>query len=183
MADWKKSSFLFGSTDMYTTYGIQLTQDSIPQDVLLPGLRERKVTVPLRSGAYDYGAHYYDERAIQIECVTTRVLSRAQSRDIAYTLSKKSSIRFWTEPEKYYTGRIYQAPNLEQIRNIGFRFPLVFICDPFAVGETVEDTFTGNRYVPNYIGTAPSPTYIIIENTGSRNAVNIQIKQISAKES
>ena len=38
--NWKKSSFLFGSTDMYTTYGIQLTQDSIPQDVLLPGLRE-----------------------------------------------------------------------------------------------------------------------------------------------
>ena len=183
MADWHKSSFLFGSTDMLTTYGIMMTQDSIPQDVLLPGLRERKVTIPLRSGAYDYGAHYYDERAIQIECVTTRILSREQTRVMAYTLSKKTSIRFWTEPDKYYTGRVYQAPNLEQLRNIGFRFPLIFICDPFAVGQTVEESFVNNRYDPDYQGTAPSPTYIVIENTGSSNAVNIQIKQIIAKES
>ena len=182
MNDWKRSSFLFGSTDMFEKYGIQLTDDSIPTDVLIPELRPRKVEIPLRHGAYDYGAKYYKERGIQIQCVTIRMVTREESREIAYTLSKKSEIRFWTEPEKYYIGRVYQAPTLEQLRNIGHRFPLTFVCDPFAYGLSKEMEFRG-RINPEYGGTAPTPTYIVIENTGRTNAVNIQIKQtISQKE-
>ena len=177
-----KSSFLFGTTDMYTTYGIMLTDDGMPEDVLLPGLRSRKVTIPLRSGAYDYGAHYYDERGIQITCVTTRVLTREDTREIAYTLSKKSEIRFWTEPDKYYIGRVYQAPTLEQIRKVGNRFSLIFVCDPFAHGLTKTESFTNLRYEPEYPGTAPTPTYIVIENTGNANAVNIVLTQTDKQE-
>ena len=178
-----KSSFLFGGTDMYTTFGIMLTDDGMPQDVLLPGLRSRKVTIPLRSGAYDYGAHYYDERGIQITCVTTRMLTRDDAREIAYILSKKAEIRFWTEPDKYYIGRVYQAPSLEEIRNVGNRFSLTFVCEPFAYGETTTEPMPSLVYQPEYNGTAPTPTYIVIENTGSGNAVNIQIVQTNRKDS
>ena len=181
-----KSSFLFGTTDMYLTYGIRLAENSIPEDVLLPGLRSRKVTIPLRHGAYDYGAHYYEERAIRIECITSRVLTREDTREIAYTLSKKSEIRFWTEPGKYYIGRVYQAPTLEQLRNVGNRFELIFICEPFAYQNTLTESFrkTGNApvFYPDYPGTAPTPTYIVIKNTGNRNVSNIRIIQTDRRE-
>ncbi len=172
-----KASFLYGSTDMYVTYGIKLANDSIPEDVLLPELRPRKVTVPLRSGAYDYGALFYNERTIQIECVTTRALTRDDTREIAYTLSKKAEIRFWTEPDKFYIGRVYQPPSLELLRNAGSRFQMAFICEPFAYGRTLTEQFTGQAYIPDYSGTAPTPTYIVIKNTGTSNAVNIKITQ------
>lgn len=181
--NWQTNgSFLFGTVDMYTEYGIKLTENSIPQDVLIPGLRSRKQTIPLRHGAYDYGARYYDERKIQIECVTNRVISREDSRELAYILSKKSEFRFWTEPEKYYIGRVYDAPTLDQLRNVGNKFKLTFICEPFAYGQTVTESFTGATYTPTYKGTAPTPTYIVIENTGSSNAVNLVITQTIKKE-
>lgn len=181
--DWKENgSFLFGTTDMYAVYGIKLKDDSIPEDVLLPGLRSRKVKIPLRHGSYDYGAHYYDERAIRIECITSKALSRNDCREIAYVLSKKEEIRFWTEPDKYYVGRIYQAPTLEQLRNVGAQFQLDFVCEPFAYGETKTEQFTEQTFTPDYVGTAPTPTYIVIRNIGTTNVSNIKITQVDKKE-
>ena len=184
MADtWQtKGSFLFGTTDMFLTYGIKLASDSIPEDVLLPGLRSRKQIIPQRHGAYDYGAQYYDERGIQVECVTNRTITREETRELAYTLSKKTEIRFWTEPEKYYIGRVYRAPTLEQLRNVGNRFTLAFICEPFAYRRTFTEPFTNRKYVPSYQGTAPTPTYIVIENVGTGNITNIQITQTDRKD-
>lgn len=178
-----KSSFLFGTTDMYQQFGLMLTEDGLPQDTLLPGLRPRKVTVPLRSGAFDFGAHYYDERAISITCVTVKAGTRDDAREMAYILSKKSEIRFWNEPDKYYIGRVYQAPGLEVLRKVGNRFSLTFVCEPFAYGETTTEQMSSLVYLPDYKGTAPTPTYIVIENTGTTNAVNLQIVQTNRKDS
>lgn len=184
MSDWQNSgSFLFGSVDMYQRFGLKLAEKSIPQDVLMPGLRPRKQTIPQQHGEYDFGAQYYDERAIEIECVTNRVISRDESREIAYILSKKAEIRFWTEPEKYYIGRVYDPPTLDQLRNVGQHFILTFICEPFAYRNTFTQYFVNNRFVPEYQGTAPTPTYIVIENVGSGNVVNIQITQTNRKDS
>ena len=177
-----KSSFLFGNIDMYQKFGLQITKDGLPNDVLLPYLRARKRTIPMRHGAYDYGAQYYDERPVPWNLVTTKVLSREDTREIAYVLSKKTEIRFWTEPEKYYVGRIYEPPELEVIRNIGNRFPVIFVCEPFAYRNTFTEFFTNRRYVPNYQGTAPTPTYIVIENVGSGNITNIRITQTNRKD-
>lgn len=182
--DWENNgSFLFGTIDMYKVYGIKMTENSIPKDVLLPGLRARKQIVPLRHGAYDYGARYYDERGIQIECVTDRVVTREESREMAYSLSRKTQIRFWTEPDKYYIGRIYQAPTLDQLRNVGHKFQLTFVCEPFAYGKTKNVPFENLAYSPEYIGTAPTPIYIVITNTSTSTQVkNIRITQINKKE-
>jgi phage-related protein len=176
------SSFLFGTVDMFQRFGIQITDDGMPEDVLKPQLRERKVTVPLRNGAYDYGAHYYDERPLTINCVTVRAGTREDAREMAYILAKKSQIRLWNEPDKYYVGRIYQSPGLEVLRKIGNRFSLSFICEPFAYGETLTESFTDRRFTPNYKGTAETPTYIVIRNVGSGNVVNIQITESIKQE-
>lgn len=177
-----KSSFLFGTTDMYERFGIMIADDGMPGDVLKPALRERKVTVPLRNGSYDYGAHYYDERPYSLNCVTVRAGTRDDAREMAYILSKKSQLRLWNEPDKYYVGRVYQAPSLECLRIKGNRFTLNFVLEPFAYRNMVTENFTGVNYTPNYAGTAPTPTYIVIENTGETNAVNISITQSIKKE-
>lgn len=176
------SSFLFGTTDMYQTFGIQISEDGLPNDVLKPQLRERKVVVPMRNGAYDFGAHWYDERPLSVTCVTVRAGTRDDAREMAYILSKKSQIRFWNEPDKYYVGRIYAAPELDILRKAGNRFTLEFVLDPFAYGGTVSEPFVNRRYRMNYKGTAPTPTYIVIENTGSGNARNIRITQSIRRE-
>lgn len=177
------SSFIFGNTDMFQRFGIQITDDGMPNDVLKPQLRERKVTVPLRNGAYDYGAHYYDERPLTINCVTVRAGTRDDAREMAYLLSKKSQIRLWNEPDKYYIGRVYQTPDLECLRIKGNRFTLNFVLEPFAYGQTYTESFVNLKFVPDYKGTADTPTYIVIRNTGSGNAVNIQIAQSIKQES
>ena len=172
-----KSSFMFGGADMFQQFGIQITDDGLPKDVLKPQLRERKVIVPLRNGAYDYGAKYYDERPIPVTCVTVRAGTRQDAREMAYVLSKKSQIRFWNEPDKYYVGRVYQAPDLDVLRKIGNRFTLTFLMEPFAYGDTITAPFDGTRYNVEYAGTADTPTYIIIDNVGAEAAVNLQIVQ------
>lgn len=181
--NWQtKSSFLFGTTDMYQAFGISIAENGLPDDVLKPPLRERKVVVPMRSGAYDFGAHWYDERPLSVTCVTVRAGTRDDAREMAYILSKKAQIRFWNEPDKYYMGRIYSAPGLEILRKVGNRFTLEFVLEPFAYGEVVSEPFVNQRYTTKYKGTAPTPTYIVIENTGSGNARNIRIVQSIRRE-
>ena len=115
-----------------------------------------------------------------MSCVTTRIIERAGVREISYLLSKKGTIRIWNEPGKYYVGRLYDAIELEQLRRVGNRFALVFSCEPFAYGETIQRNFQG-LYAPNYTGTAATPTRIEITNTGVRDAVGIRIMQIDKK--
>ena len=178
MGTWLiESSFKFDDVDMFDRFGLQITDDGMPEDVLLPTIRSRKITMPMRNGAYDFGAKYYDERAITLNCVTVKANTREDAREMAYLLSKKSQLRIWNEPDKYYIGRVYQAPTLEQIRNIGNRFSLTFICDPFAYGEEIDTTFT-TRYSPHYAGTAATPTKITITNTGSQTITSITIMQL-----
>lgn len=176
-----KSSFMFGQTDMFTAYGIML--ESEPADVILPPLRSRKITIPERHGAYDFGAKYYDERGLQLNCVTIKTLKREQVREISWLLSSKSEIRIWNEPDKYYIGRIYDSAALNQVRRFANKFTLTFICEPFAYGETITAPFSADLiYRSEYQGTAPAPTYIQIINNGNTAATNIRISQFDKRE-
>lgn len=168
-----KYSFEFGQTDMYTAYGLRIRQK---HGILKPALRERKITIPARSGTYDFGAKYYDERTIVVECDTIRSLTASDKRELAYILSAKDKITFWDEPDKYYVGRIYDAAEIERIGGIGLYFPLTFTCEPFAYGETKNVIFTAAKTLkPNYAGTADTPTRIEITNNGASAATGIQI--------
>ena len=176
-----KSSFKFGTVDMYERFGIMLEGE--PEDAVLPMIRPRKQTIPQRHGAYDFGARYYGERGLILKCVTIRTLAREDVREISYLISKKNEIRIWNEPEKYYIGRIYDETALTQERRIANKFTLQFVCEPFAYGATKTEQFTSLRYTPAYSGTIGTPTYIVIRNAAaSGNVTNIKITQIDKQE-
>lgn len=166
-------SFMFNATDMYTAYGLRIR---VKHGLLKPQLRPRKIVIPQRSGAYDFGAQYYDERQLPIECDTLKQLTAAEKRELAYLLSSKGKIVFWDEPDKFYKGRIYDTTEIEKVGGIGTYLPLVFMCDPFAYGSTQNAEFPSSGTLkPEYAGTAETPTRIEITNTGANAANGIQI--------
>lgn len=165
---------------MFTEYGFRIRKR---HRVLKPPLRERKIIIPERSGAYDFGAKYYDEITMLVECDTIKQLSAADKREAAYLLSFKNRITFWDEPDKYYIGRIYDAEEIEKVGGIGTYFPLTFICDPFAYGKTVNVEIPSNGVLrPNYEGTAETPTRIEITNTGSTATESVRIVIVKRRE-
>lgn len=171
-------SFEFGGVDMAQRFGIYV----IAYDVLMPALRQRKVVVPQRSGAHDFGAEYRDERKIRIECDTRINLTRHDLRELAYLLSKKNTIRIWDDPDVYYIGRIYDAPDLTNI-SIGFEFALAFECEPFAYGPVKTISIVGSTATRIALdGTEKTPTRISITNNGDVDAVGIQIRLRKRKE-
>lgn len=176
-----KYSFEFGNKDMFTEFGFRIRKR---HRLLKPPLRERKIIIPERSGAYDFGAKYYDEITLLVECDTIRKLSEADKREAAYLLSAKNKITFWDEPDKYYIGRIYDAAEIEKVGGIGTYFPLTFVCDPFAYGRTVNAEIPSSGiFRPDYAGTAETPTRIEIHNTGSgATAGNVTIKIVKRRE-
>ena len=172
-------SFEFAGTDMFTSYGMRIRKK---HDVLKPSLRERKIVIPSRSGAYDFGAKTYNERTILVECDTIKTLTADDKREIAFLLSEKGEIRFWDDPERYYIGRIYDAAEVEKVGGVGTYFPLTFICDPFAYA--VNEGFGGcatfdsseMRMTVNYGGTAETPGVLKIKNQhASRAVASVQI--------
>ena len=167
-----KFSFEFGKTDMFTAFGIRIRKKHL---LLKAPLRERKMIIPGRSGAYDFGGNLYDEQQLFIECDTIRELSAADRRELAYLLSFKNKIRFWDEPDKYYVGRIFEPAEIEKVGGIGTYFPLTFTCEPFAYGKTENLFFTNGTLSPEYKGTAETPTRIEIVNTGSSSVTGVQI--------
>lgn len=180
-------SFKFGTTDMYDTFGIMILDTGMPSDLFIPSIRERKVTVPLRHGQYDFGAKYYNERRLELNCITANPVDKSQLRsyirEVTYVLSKKSEIRLWNESDKYYIGRLYSETPLVQLRDLANEFTLTFTCEPFAYGNTFTERFDSNlQIIPEYDGTASASTYIVITNVGDRPVSNIQIKQTDIKE-
>ena len=164
---------MVGNTDMRTAYGIKVER---VEDVLAPPLRPRKVNIPGRHGSYDYGAHIYDERNLTIICATSQLLTRADARELSYTLSQKNAIRIWQEPDKIYYGRIYDPTAIEKLVQHLKKFSMTFICDPFASGTTYNRSFDGDRLTVNYAGSAETPTRMEIINIGTAVAAQLRIR-------
>lgn len=156
-----KHSWTFNGVDMRAEFGLILEEPF--DDRLKPRLRERKLVVPQRDGAYDYGAKWYEEREVGVKCASVQLLTRADVRRLALVLSEKGELRSWYEPEKYYMGRIYEDTNIERIVGTAKRFNLLFVCDPFAYGEQVTEQFSAQSALA-YRGSARTPTHIIITN-------------------
>ncbi len=154
-------SFSFGGVNMLERFGVRV----LYYDLLTPPLRARKLVVPGRSGAYDFGAKYYDERLLRLECDSRNGLLRADLRELAYLLSKKQRIVLWDDPARYYIGRMYDPAELGWTGSVVCEFTLSFLCDPFAYGVTrTQNGVTGAAIKPEYAGTAPAPVRIQITN-------------------
>ena len=171
-------SMTIGGVDLQQEYGIVIEEINRP---FLPKLRPRKVELPNRSGAYDYGAKWRDEISLDIKCGSIRLPTQSQVRELVYTMSEKTKIAFWDEPDKYYIGRIYDPGRAYKVLSSMRKFELSFICDPFAYGATIAAEFERD-YSPSYIGTAPAPARLQIKNVGSTTISGIHITITRRKE-
>ena len=169
-------SFSFSGVDMYDTYGLQCYD--VLSDVLKPKTRANYITIPHRNGVVDFGGKWYDQRRITVRCMATYDLTRAQVREIAYTLSKKARLYLFTEPEKYYIAQLYEAAGLNYEINKYWQFDLNFLCDPFAYGAQQTQQFKNSKSF-TYAGTAQTPTVITIENTNDYpiQGITIQMRE------
>lgn len=168
-------SFSFGTYNSVDDWGIMV----IGHDTFLPPKRSRKINIPGRSGAYDYGAKNWDERTVRLECVLMRQMKKEEFREIVYLLSKKGRLRLWNEPEKYYIAELYDSPDvddfyLEEMRE----FELSFVCEPFAYGENVTAALTDGRNRIAYKGTAETPAVIVLRNASDDEIANVTITAI-----
>lgn len=168
-------SFNFGQYNSVDDWGIYV----IATDSFLPPKRERKISIPGRSGSYDYGAKSWDERTLRVECRLMNQISKAEFREIVYILSKKNRLRLWNEPDKYYMAELYDSADvldyyLESMRE----FELAFVCEPFAYGENVTTSITEGRNRIAYKGTAETPAVIVLRNASDDEIANVTITAI-----
>ena len=166
-------SFLYNGVDMYELARLRI----IGRDVFTAPLRPRKIHIPNRSGAYDQGAKYHDERTLTLECNIDGEITDRQFDELKYQLSRKGRIILWDKPDRYYYGQAYDFGEVEDFFNHEIRqFDLVFVCDPYAYAlePTVVQT-TQNVYQPHYIGTRETPTRITLRNKGTLPMQNIII--------
>lgn len=168
-------SFSFGTYNSVDDWGIVV----IGHDTFLPPKRSRKINIPGRSGAYDYGAKNWDERTVRLECVLMRQMKKEEFREIVYLLSKKGRLRLWNEPDKYYVAELYDSPNVDDFYMEEMReFELSFVCEPFAYGSILTVPLASGRNRVNYGGTAETPAVIVLKNTSESEATNVTITAI-----
>lgn len=167
------NSFTYNGIDMAAEFKIKV----IAYDLFLPPLRARKVMIPQRSGAYDYGATNHDERAMRMECEIVGQITDAQFDSLKYTLSRKGRIVLWDKPDRYFYGQLYEPVEVIDFPRHMFRdFELVFNCEPYAyaLSPTIL-TSTEPIIWTEYEGTRKAPTRITIKNTGSTPMQGITI--------
>ena len=172
-------SFSFGKFNSMDDWGIKV----VAYDYLLPPKRSRKLTIPGRSGSYDFGAKNWDERSLRVSCMLTRQMSKAEFREIIYHLSQKAQLRLWNEPDKYYVAELYESAEVQDYYlEIAREFELVFTCEPFAYGASVTAPIKSGRNAINYKGTAETPCMIVLKNTSKTNVINITITAIKRRD-
>lgn len=166
-------SFKFGNVDMYETFGLRVTD--CDYDYLSPAPRERKMSIPLRSGAYRFDEKYHEERQILLSVRSEVEQGRDFWREVSFVLDKTANLYIYSEPDKYYTGRIYDPSVLKSVRNVAMDFDLVFTCKPYAFGLAKTQSFVNGVYYPEYHGTVNAPTVITVRNTGRQAIRGIRI--------
>lgn len=172
-------SFDFGRHNSVDDWGLMV----IASDYLLPPKRARKITIPGRSGSYDFGAKNWDERTLRLTCQLTRQMTKAEFREVVYALSRKERLRLWNEPDKYYIAELYDPSEVQDYyQETGREFELNFIAEPFAYGATVTVPIQNGRNTVDYKGTAETPCVIVLRNMSSQNVVNITITATKRSE-
>lgn len=172
-------SFSFGRYNSMDDWGIKV----VAYDYLLPQKRSRRITIPGRSGTYDFGAKNWEDRSLRIQCMLTRKMSKAEFREIAYLLSKKSQLRLWNEPDKYYIAELYEPAEVQDYYlEIAREFELAFVCEPFAYGESISAPIKSGRNNFKYKGTAETPCMIVLKNTSDYDVVNITLTAIKRRD-
>lgn len=165
-------SFNFGQYNSRKDWGIKV----IATDVLLPPKKSRKLNIPGKHGQYTPKEIIYDERIIEIRCILENKISRAELREIAYSLSNRRRLILWNEPDKFYNAEIYDPAEIMDLpKEIMREFTLYFICEPFAYKDLTVSVLKDGKNKIDYNGTFNAETSIRLTNTGTTDISNIQI--------
>lgn len=168
-------TLVFGGVDLQKKYGIFVEKR---RDLLHPPVRERRVLIPGRDGSYDYGAEWYADRTVELECFSVLELSRERIRKLAYDLSGKKRLILSDEPEKYYTAQLYDPSVITYIGKSGSRYKLTFCCEPFACGAPTSLSLRAGENRIEYPGTARTPTLIVLHNDSPSEAANVMLRAV-----
>ena len=154
-------------------------------DFFNPPKRQSRKQIDFRHGAYDFEAGMYDNRILTLRCFWKDPKARHDIREITLWLSRKGRIVLDIEPDKHYVASLYDASSLEPYYDratnnapIG-QFDLSFNCDPFAYSEqTILPVSTGFTAV-DYLGTASTPTLIILRNNTNQQIRGVEVTALS----
>jgi len=168
----------FGGEDLFERFGIFC---ETRRDALAPGVKERNIHIPGKHGSYWPGESFYEDREVELTCVTTVELTRQQLRELAYVLSGKKRLVLSDEPEKYYMAQLCDFSVIQHIGRKGTKHTLRFRCEPFAYGETVTIPVRTGENAVKYQGTAPAPTLLVLKNIGTTPVTTIHIRAVTQK--
>ncbi|GMQ61207.1 MULTISPECIES: distal tail protein Dit [Vallitalea] len=148
---------------------------------LLPVRDKTSIKVSGKAGTANFDNNY-NNRFITIELgfeFSSLQELQLRKREIAKWLSGYGKLQFDDEPDKYYTGRIYNAISFEQDYQLA-SFQVVFECDTFAYGSQVNinNVFNDNSHTIDitYNGTAETEQVIKVKNIGSNSINGFKIK-------
>lgn len=155
-------SFTYNGIDMFQQFKIKV----LVYDLFTAERRQRKLTIPGRSGAYDFDADEHEERPLRMDIEITGEISDAQLDSLKYTLSRKGRIVLWDKPDRYYIGRLYDpAEVIDYFRHCKREFEINFLCEPYAYAVEPTVISANSPIMPvKYIGTRRTPTRITITN-------------------
>ncbi len=169
------NTFMFGTKNSFEEWGVKCNA----YDLFIPQKRMNLIGIPGRSGRYDYGAHFYEDRVLRLECFCVRPTSKQLLRQMAYDLSGKNNITLWDEPDKHYVGQLHSSvPGLTPGDGRVAGLTLEFLCEPFAYSEIQPQPISRGVNRVGYNGTAETPCLIIIRNNGADSVVNLQISAV-----
>lgn len=151
---------IYNSLYSYDNFGIIAKTINRP---LLPAKRHTGIKIPGRDGTYNFDDDTYDNIVIPvvIQYVSDDFPDlRIRARSIAVWLSQSSfkPLIFTDEPDKFYSGKVYDAASVEKIVNLapGESATINFECFPFAF-SMVADSWLDRLIEPQ-----------IIQNGGTR---------------
>jgi predicted phage tail component-like protein len=173
MDEMVNNTFLYNGKNLYELAFLRV----FSYNVFAAELRARKVQVPGRSGAYDFGAEFHEERPLRMECFIERKIQEYQFDELKYALSRKGRIIMWDQPDRYYIGQAYNAAEvLRHWQYLATSFTLEFTCEPYAysLAPTILTSALPVIFT-EYEGTRKAPTRITIRNTGNASLSGVTI--------
>lgn len=170
-----EGSFHFAGKNSVDDFGIYVRQYT----PVVPPKRIRKLGIPLRNGAYNFGVKAYDEIVITLELFCDKDYERSEFREVSAWLANVGKLYFWDESDKFYKGEFESFPEYDEFTMLRMQpFKVLFVAYPFALGETKTVAIAnGTNKVP-YSGTAERPAYLKLTNTSGHEINGVQISLI-----
>lgn len=154
----------------------------------LPGTVDRTLSIPGRSGQYDYGANL-NARQFVLECAFTtrnafelqqRVMTFARFLVDSYGNPRELQLRFRERTGQYFNVRFMGQFDIDRIVGTGiFSLPLTAF-DPFAYADReriYEDviTVTPHEQIIESNGNIRTPPVIVLTNEGNTTITHFRI--------